>query len=204
MNDCITTTKQSTTKPCAYFLGYTEDIFIRNHRRLHKIQYRISTYCIFAPDRPWIWPGIKSISNNLDIAFHVRSSQLLCLEMHLWCHEQFIVALSAGRKPSEWDNGSMWEDRNLISSFMDSIYPKETNNACTLVTNSLCACSIIILMFISLASSQLKHQKITFSWAHAQFTTRVHTLFYTMLGIGWNATTQCSLIMLMQVILECS
>ena len=24
MNDCITTTKQSTTKPCAYFLGYTE------------------------------------------------------------------------------------------------------------------------------------------------------------------------------------
>ena len=23
MNDCITTTKQSTTKPCAYFLGFT-------------------------------------------------------------------------------------------------------------------------------------------------------------------------------------
>ena len=23
MNDCITTTKQSTTKPCAYYLGYT-------------------------------------------------------------------------------------------------------------------------------------------------------------------------------------
>ena len=23
MNDCITTTKQNTTKPCAYFLGYT-------------------------------------------------------------------------------------------------------------------------------------------------------------------------------------
>ena len=26
MNDCITTTKQSTTKPCAYFLGYTVNI----------------------------------------------------------------------------------------------------------------------------------------------------------------------------------
>ena len=25
VNDCITTTKQSTTKPCAYFLGYTVD-----------------------------------------------------------------------------------------------------------------------------------------------------------------------------------
>ena len=27
MNDCITTTKQSTTKPCAYFLGYTVALF---------------------------------------------------------------------------------------------------------------------------------------------------------------------------------
>ena len=27
MNDCITTTKQSTTKPCAYFLGYTVCIY---------------------------------------------------------------------------------------------------------------------------------------------------------------------------------
>ena len=26
MNDCITTTKQSTTKPCAYFLGYTVNV----------------------------------------------------------------------------------------------------------------------------------------------------------------------------------
>ena len=31
MNDCITTTKQSTTKPCAYFLGYT----VRLHSRLN-------------------------------------------------------------------------------------------------------------------------------------------------------------------------
>ena len=28
MNDCITTTKQSTTKPCAYILGYTVYIYI--------------------------------------------------------------------------------------------------------------------------------------------------------------------------------
>ena len=27
MNDCITTTKQSTTKPCAYFLGYTVHMY---------------------------------------------------------------------------------------------------------------------------------------------------------------------------------
>ena len=29
MNDCITTTKQSTTKPCAYFLRYTVPMFLR-------------------------------------------------------------------------------------------------------------------------------------------------------------------------------
>ena len=28
MNDCVTTTKQSTTKPCAYFLGYTVSYWI--------------------------------------------------------------------------------------------------------------------------------------------------------------------------------
>ena len=30
MNDCITTTKQSTTKPCAYFLGYTVCVWYAN------------------------------------------------------------------------------------------------------------------------------------------------------------------------------
>ena len=32
MNDCITTTKQSTTKPCAYFLGYTVVYFEHDYR----------------------------------------------------------------------------------------------------------------------------------------------------------------------------
>ena len=33
MNDCITTTKQSTTKPCAYFLGYTVSIYCNGWHR---------------------------------------------------------------------------------------------------------------------------------------------------------------------------
>ena len=32
MNDCITTTKQSTTKPCAYFLEYTVLYSLKQHR----------------------------------------------------------------------------------------------------------------------------------------------------------------------------
>ena len=36
MNDCITTTKQSTTKPCAYFLGYTVSHEITLHVSFQK------------------------------------------------------------------------------------------------------------------------------------------------------------------------
>ena len=48
MNDCITTTKQSTTKPCAYFLGYTVAVSKRiQHQQdkhfatLEAVRYRI-------------------------------------------------------------------------------------------------------------------------------------------------------------------
>ena len=36
MNDCIITTRQSTTKPCAYFLGYTVmPTWLHRHVRIH-------------------------------------------------------------------------------------------------------------------------------------------------------------------------
>ena len=47
MNDCITTTKQSTTKPCAYFLGYT----IYEHRGSLALSVAEFTIWIVA-DRP--------------------------------------------------------------------------------------------------------------------------------------------------------
>ena len=46
MNDCITTTKQSTTKPCAYFLGYTVVPATQNYltcRKHQSLGLRIST-----------------------------------------------------------------------------------------------------------------------------------------------------------------
>ena len=42
MNDCITTTKQSTTKPCAYFLGYT--VCMVRWIRLSMRQLRLHSY----------------------------------------------------------------------------------------------------------------------------------------------------------------
>ena len=40
MNDCITTTKQSTTKPCAYFLGYTvgnRDMMMSSNKNIFRV-----------------------------------------------------------------------------------------------------------------------------------------------------------------------
>ena len=39
MNDCITTTKQNTTKPCAYFLGYTVYSVTRGDRCNYRLSY---------------------------------------------------------------------------------------------------------------------------------------------------------------------
>ena len=46
MNDCITTTKQSTTKPCAYFLGYTVCVYrlVPNPNKTKQIR----TVCIIS------------------------------------------------------------------------------------------------------------------------------------------------------------
>ena len=50
MNDCITTTKQSTTKPCAYFLGYTANA--NYYTKLNNgIQHKKST-----PNRITVYP----------------------------------------------------------------------------------------------------------------------------------------------------
>ena len=43
-NDCITTTKQSTTKPCAYFLGYTVYSSTHNHTVKRIIQLDIDIF----------------------------------------------------------------------------------------------------------------------------------------------------------------
>ena len=59
MNDCITTTKQSTTKPCAYFLGYTV-VQQLNISGFTKIGWRsVMRYCI-------IGGKMRTISDGVD------------------------------------------------------------------------------------------------------------------------------------------
>ena len=56
MNDCITTTKQSTTKPCAYFLGY----IVLEHSRC-KLSYRSCKWRLF---NGWTGPNSKEFFKN--------------------------------------------------------------------------------------------------------------------------------------------
>ena len=56
MSDCITTTKQSTTKPCAYFLGYTvhlsyQQFYCLLRCDLYKRLYGISTEPLYQYER---------------------------------------------------------------------------------------------------------------------------------------------------------
>ena len=44
INDCVTTTKQSTTKPCAYFLGYTVECSHKNESNTEGISFAYKTF----------------------------------------------------------------------------------------------------------------------------------------------------------------
>ena len=60
MNNCITTTKQSTTKPCAYFLGYTVSLrwpIIWQQTKQSGV-HEASLCALFALDI--LWSGTKS------------------------------------------------------------------------------------------------------------------------------------------------
>ena len=60
MNDCITTPKQSTTKPCAYFMGSTVSLIPHRDAKTSKCSphYRPSTNVL--TEGPVIWDEISS------------------------------------------------------------------------------------------------------------------------------------------------
>ena len=77
-NDCITTTKQSTTKPCAYFMGYTVD-----QRRLTK--YFICSVLLYSID---------------DLVQDSSNSSALAMELLLWCAKPSVCF-------SGWHHGNL-------------------------------------------------------------------------------------------------
>ena len=78
MNDCITTTKQSTTKPCAYFLGYAVHREVRNSNLCGGVGLGdelnimpIGTFGLLKTCAQWCLatPSITKLSNGLDDFF---------------------------------------------------------------------------------------------------------------------------------------
>ena len=94
MNDYITTTKQSTTKTCAYILGYT--VWRHEHRQeMRTVHTGAATSCdlrhddvIKWKDFPRYWPFVRGIpgefptqrplTRSFDVYFDLRPSKRLC------------------------------------------------------------------------------------------------------------------------------
>ena len=105
---------------------------------------------------------IKSISNELDITFHVILSQLSghCGVIRNW--------LRRYQQNVSWASKT-WGRCVKIAVFIDIcrfvMSCKKYNSVCSLMMHCLTK------------NARYKHQ-ITLSWPHQQFATRLHTLFY--------------------------
>ena len=98
MNDCITTTKQSTTKPCAYFLGYTVSrtwirhcwIYLLIHVLHNCLQYTVLIY-LKQSLQPILYGtkkySVPSFMNNLILQIRDQITQHHISLMWCWITE---------------------------------------------------------------------------------------------------------------------
>ena len=95
MNDCITTTKQSTTKPCAYFLGYTVDItWVLRHLTWLLVPNCIPEYNKETIKDQHYWRFYWKFTD-----IQRAMSSYFCFN---WPHETFECYSSGLMKPMKW------------------------------------------------------------------------------------------------------
>ena len=123
----------------------------------------------FLHDRPWISPWIKSISNELYITCHVFASQLSghcdVIANRLWRHQQNV-------KRARHGTGIMLL---ILALFMDPLCRVRNKIMYVLLRRTVYAFTRVL--FWCLFPPPKNKNKITLSWAHKQFATRVHKLF---------------------------
>ena len=110
-----------------------------------------------------------SISNELEITFHVRSSQLLRNVMHLWRHQQSIVTSSTNSKPSEWDRGHYVKNIDFIVIY-GFVMSKRNKRMYLLSSHTVYVVMWVLIwcsFLSSLRNSGNEHQKKP-SWSHKQ------------------------------------
>ena len=102
MNDCIITTKQSTTKPCAYFLGYTVCLIKYAHdwALLHgdviKWKHFPRYWPFFAGNSPvpGEFPTQRPVTRSFDVFFDLRLNKPVCktiVRLVIWDASAFIM-----------------------------------------------------------------------------------------------------------------
>ena len=120
MNDCITTTKQSTTKPCAYFLGYT--VSIPKRQWLHR--WSMGTDKWFEPT---LYNGFNYLSITglkLDYDRETVPGSHVCVLLWFgtgrfgayllgWLHCPKMVTFWAKQLLKTWQNDSHESTKNL-------------------------------------------------------------------------------------------
>ena len=123
LNDCITTTKQSTTKPCAYFLGYTVYVYVyiciymyicqmdcvcqRCHKERSTHTCADDYYCCWKSnnDLIWVWAFSTTYSISQEICTQFCCALLCC--GYTIVHNEFtwsIYPYSSGLLCWHWDN----------------------------------------------------------------------------------------------------
>ena len=122
---------------------------------------------------------IKSISNELDITCHVFASQLSghcdVTANRLWRHQQNVKRASETR-------GDVWRS-SFLTSFMDSLCRVRNKIIYALLRRTVYALECYFgVYFPRCCATREINTKITLSWAHKKFPTRVHTLFYIYFG----------------------
>ena len=134
MNDCITTTKQSTTKPCAYFLGYTVRSGI-------KMSHRISN-----PSRPTLVDSLIKYYMPVDlikchwkinIAYMIYNGLPIAISMHEAVQHKYIV-----RCPTPLSNPPLNSPTLQKASFRRVI------RKCTETSNNLAYVYVYTYMYV--------------------------------------------------------
>ena len=120
----------------------------------------------------------KLISDELDITVLMIASQLSghcdVIRNRLWRHQQYVNRASETR--------GLCVKTVILSSFMDSLCCVGSRIMYALTSWAVYALTRLRVLFWCLFPSLLCNlginTKITLSWAHRQFATQIHTLFY--------------------------
>ena len=107
MNDCITTTKQSTTKPCAYFLGYTVSLMETWWRHDMEIfSTSLGTYVY-----PTVGDGFfsKRAGNAEFDEFIVSSTNVQFIKQSIF--RWFETPWRGNDLPYSWENLTRWRQK---------------------------------------------------------------------------------------------